>query len=216
MKILIADDHTVVREGLMHILLKEWPTAEFGEAICASDVMQLLHLKTWDVVILDINMPGQSGLELLQDIKQDYPKLPVLILTMHPEEQYAMRAIKLGAAGYLLKDSAGAELILALHKLVAGGRYISSTLAERMANALADDNNDRPCHELLSDRELVVLCGIASGKTVTEIAVDLSLSVKTVSSYRARLLQKMAMRTNAQLMHYAISNQLVTDIKLHR
>lgn len=210
MKILIADDHTVVREGLMHILLKEWPTAEFGEALCAADVMQLLHLRTWDVLILDISMPERSGLELLQDIKKGHPKLPVLILTMHPEEQYAMRALKLGAAGYLLKDSAGAELILALHRVVAGGRYVSSTLAERMADALTDDN-DRPRHELLSDRELVVLCGIASGKTVTEIAVELSLSVKTVSSYRARLLQKMAMRTNAQLMHYAMRHQLVTD-----
>jgi two-component system invasion response regulator UvrY len=210
MRILIADDHTVVREGLMHILTREWPTVEFGEALCASDVMQLLHLQTWDVVILDINMPGRSGLELLQDIKQEHPKVPVLILTMHPEEQYAMRAIKLGAAGYLLKDSAGAELILALHRVLAGGRYISSTLAERMAQALADDN-DRPRHDLLSNREFAVLCGIASGKTVTEIAVELSISVKTVSSYRVRLLQKMEMSTNAQLIHYAIRNHLVSD-----
>jgi DNA-binding NarL/FixJ family response regulator len=210
MRILIADDHAVVREGLMHILAREWPDAEFGEAASTSEVMQLLRLKTLDVVILDINMPERNGLEVLLDIKHEYPKLPVLILTIHPEEQYAMRAIKVGAAGYLTKDSAGAELIRALHRILAGGRYVSATLAERLAGALAGDS-DRPRHELLSDREFTVLCGIASGKTVTEIAAQLSLSVKTVSSYRARLLQKMGMKTNAELTRYAMRNRLVSD-----
>jgi two-component system invasion response regulator UvrY len=210
MRILIADDHAMVREGLRHILAKEWPEAEFGEAPDAPKLMQLLHLETWDAVILDINMPGRSGLEVLQDIKQEHPKLPVLILTMHPEEQYAMRALKAGASGYLLKESAGAELVRALHRVLEGGRYISSTLAERMAQTLADDK-DRPLHESLSNREFAVLYGIASGKTVSEIAAELSLSAKTISSYRARLLQKMEMRTNAQLTHYAIRNHLVAD-----
>ena len=208
MKILIADDHAMVREGLRHILAREWPAAEFGEARSAPEVMQLLHRETWDVLILDISLPERSGLEVLQDIKREHPKLPVLILTIHSEEQYAVRALRAGAAGYLTKDSAGSELVEAAHKVLAGGHYVSAALGERLAGALAGEN-DRPRHEQLSNREFATLCGIASGKTVTEIAAQLSLSVKTVSSYRARLLQKMGMRTNAELTHYAIRNRLV-------
>jgi DNA-binding NarL/FixJ family response regulator len=206
-KILIADDHAMVREGLIHILAREWPAAQFGEAPNAAAVMQLLHQGAWDVLLLDISMPTRNGLEVLQDIKQEHPKMPVLVLTIHSEEQYAMRALKAGAAGYLTKGSAGAELIQAVHKVLAGGRYVSPALGERLAGALAGDD-DRPLHASLSDREFATLCGIASGKTVTEIAAQLALSVKTVSSYRARLLQKMEMRTNAELTRYAIHNNL--------
>ncbi len=204
------DDHAVVREGLKHVFAKEWPGAEFGEAQNAQEALQLARQQAWDAVMLDLNMPGRSGLDLLLDLKQEHPRLPVLVLTIHPEEQYAVRALKAGAAGYLTKGCPREELIKALHKVLEGGRYVSPTLAERLAFALAGDSTGAR-HELLSDREYQVLVGIASGKTVTEIAGELSLSVKTVSSYRTRLLTKMGMRTNSELTRYAIRNQLVDD-----
>jgi two-component system, NarL family, invasion response regulator UvrY len=161
------------------------------------------------VLVLDVSMPGRGGLEILKDVKQERPKLPVLILSMHPEDQYAVRALKAGAAGYLNKDSAPEELVKAVRKVVGGGRYVSANVAEKLAYDLTSDTGRAP-HETLSDREFQVLCMIASGKSVTDIAEELALSVKTVSTYRARILEKMGMRNNAELTHYAIQNRLVS------
>jgi DNA-binding NarL/FixJ family response regulator len=208
MKILIADDHAVVRRGLKQILLDEYPILHVGEAEDAHGVMRLAGEQPWDIVVLDISMPGRNGLEVLKELRQAYPKLPVLVLTAHPEEQYAIRVLKAGAAGYMTKESAPEHLLEAVRKVIGGRRYISPTLADLLAAAVGGDP-ERPPHEALSDREYQVLCLIASGKTVGQIAEELSLSVNTISTYRARVLEKMGMRTNADLTHYAISNRLV-------
>jgi DNA-binding NarL/FixJ family response regulator len=207
-KILVADDHAVVRQGLRQILAQAFEGAVFGEAGHAQEVLQHVWKQEWDVVVLDIAMPGRSGLEVLKELKQVRPKLPVLVLSMHPEDQFAMRVLKAGAAGYMTKESAPEELVTAIKKVLRGGKYVSSSLAEKLAFALAPDI-EKPLHETLSDREYQVMCLIASGKTVTEIADELSLSVKTISTYRARILEKMDMKTNAELTHYAIKNRLV-------
>ena len=208
MKILITDDHTVVRQGLKLILADRFKKSVFGEARNAHEALTRASKEKWDVMILDITMPGRSGLEVLREIKRMRPKLPVLVLSMHPEDQFAVRLLKAGAAGYLTKESAGDELVGAIEKVVAGGRYISPALAERMASYL-DIDVQKPPHERLSDREFLILRMIGSGQTVSQIAKELSLSVKTISTYRARLLEKMDMKTNAEVTHYAIQNELV-------
>jgi DNA-binding NarL/FixJ family response regulator len=208
MKILITDDHAVVRQGLKQILLEEFTRAEFGEATNAQEAIERVWKENWDVVVLDITMPGRSGLEVLKEIKKSRPKLPVLVLSMHPEDQFAVRILKIGASGYMTKESAPNELVGAVKKVIAGGRYVSPSLAEKMASYLAVDVHTPP-HERLSDREFLVLRLIASGKTPTAIAKELALSVKTISTYRMRILEKMNMSNNAELTHYAIQNQLV-------
>jgi DNA-binding NarL/FixJ family response regulator len=208
MRVLIADDHAVFRRGLRDTLAEAFSKVTFGEAKTAQETIELVRRQDWNVVILDISMPGKSGLDILDDLRRLRPKLPVLLLTMHPEQQYARRALKAGAAGYLTKDGVPEELKEAIKKIVAGGRYVSATLAEKLAVDLRE-GADLPLHELLSDREFQVLRMIASGKTVKEIAEDLSLSVKTVSTYRGRILEKTGMKTNADLIRYALEAQLV-------
>jgi len=208
MRILITDDHAVVRQGLKQILAEEFKRAQFGEAGSANEAIERVWKETWDVVVLDITMPGRSGLEVLKEIKKSKPKLPVLVLSMHPEDQFAVRLLKIGASGYMTKESAPNELVGAVKKVMAGGRYISGSLAEKMASYLAIDVQTPP-HERLSDREFLVLRLIASGKTPTVIAKELGLSVKTISTYRMRILEKMDMANNAELTHYGIQNNLV-------
>ena len=197
-----------MRHGLKQILADEFKRSVFGEAGNAQEALDLVWKEPWDVVVLDITMPGRSGLEVLREIKKSCPKLPVLVLSMHPENQFAVRVLKRGASGYMTKESAPAELVGAVRKVLAGGRYVSSGLAEKLATYLAADNQ-KPVQELLSDREFQVLRLIASGKIVSDIARELSLSVKTISTYRSRILEKMGMKNNAELMHYAIQHQLV-------
>jgi two-component system, NarL family, invasion response regulator UvrY len=208
MRVLIADDHAVFRRGLKETLAEAFSAVVFGEARTAQEALDHVRRQNWDVVILDISMPGKSGLDILDELKRLRPKLPVLLLSMHPEQQFARRALKAGAAGYLTKDGVPEELKEAIKKIVAGGRYVSATLAEKLAVDLRE-GSDLPLHELLSDREFQVLRMIASGKTVKEIAEELSLSVKTVSTYRARVLEKTGMKTNAELIRYALQAQLV-------
>lgn len=208
MRILLTDDHAVVREGLKLILADHFKRATFGEARNAQEAFARVSREAWDVAVLDVTMPGPSGLEVLKEMKRLRPRMPVLILSMHPEDQFAVRMLKTGAAGYLTKESASQELVDAIEKVIAGRRYISSSLAERMASYLDKDVQKLP-HERLSDREFLVLRMIASGKTVGQIAQELSLSVKTISTYRARLLEKMDMKNNSELTHYAIQRGLV-------
>jgi two-component system, NarL family, invasion response regulator UvrY len=208
MRILIADDHAVFRRGLRETLGEAFSRVTFGEAKTAQETLDCVGRQDWDVVILDISMPGKSGLDILDDLHRLRPRLPVLLLSMHPEEQYARRALKSGAAGYLTKESVPEELMVAVRRVHAGGRYISATLAERLAFDLRR-GADTPVHELLSGREFQVLRMIASGKTVKQIADEIALSVKTVSTYRARILEKTGMKTNAELIRYALQTQLV-------
>jgi DNA-binding NarL/FixJ family response regulator len=208
MRILIADDHAVFRRGLKETIGEAFPKVTFGEARTAQETIDWVRRQDWEVVILDISMPGKSGLDILDDLKRLRPKLPVLILSMYPEEQFARRALKSGAAGYLTKESVPEELQTAVRRVLAGGRYVSSTLAEKLAHDLRR-GADTPAHELLSDREFQVLRMIASGKTVKEIADEISLSVKTVSTYRTRILEKTGMKTTAELIRYALQTQLV-------
>jgi DNA-binding NarL/FixJ family response regulator len=208
-KVLVADDHAIVRRGLRQILAETQDILVGGEAATAQEVMRLVQDERWSVVILDISLPGGSGLDLLADIRKVRPDLPVLILTVHSEDQYAVRAIRAGAAGFLTKESAPEKLIEAVRKVASGGRYVSAELAETLASVLAGESRGAP-HERLSDREFEILKMLASGRTVSEVARDLKLSVKTVSTHRTRLLKKMAMKTNAELTAYAIRNGLVT------
>jgi two-component system invasion response regulator UvrY len=210
MKILIADDHAVVRQGLKQILADEYRRATFGEAANAQEAIDRVWQDEWDVVILDVTMPGRSGLEALREIRKSKPRLPVLVLSMHPEDQFAMRVLKCGASGYMTKESAPAELVGAVRKVITGGRYVSPGLAEKMAAHINADFQVAP-HERLSNREFLVLRLIASGKTVSQIADELTLSVKTISTYRSRILEKMVMQSNAELTHYAIQNKLVGE-----
>lgn len=204
-RILIIDDHEVVREGVKGLFASDM--AEFGEARSGSEALTLIREKEWDIAILDISLASRSGLDVLKEIKQIKPKLPVLMLSMHAEDQYAMRAFKAGASGYISKASSRNELRDAVLKVIKGGRYVSSSMAERMVFDLT--SSEKLPHEQLSDRELEVLCLIASGRTVGEIAVSLTLSDKTISTYRRRILDKMQLGTNAELTHYAIKNGLV-------
>jgi two-component system, NarL family, invasion response regulator UvrY len=205
---LIADDHAVVRQGLRQILQETSDMQVTGEAANGLEVLERARGGVYDVLVLDITMPGRSGFEVLKDLRVEQPELPVLILSMHAEEQFATRLLKAGAAGYLNKESAPEELVKAIRKVVSGARYVSPTLAEKLAFDI-DAGSNKMAHETLSDREFEVIRLMASGKTVKEIAAQLALSVKTISTYRARALAKMNLRTNAELIHYAIINQLV-------
>lgn len=207
-RILIADDHTIVREGLKQIIADISGMEVTDEATDGNEAVSKVKEGGFEVVLLDISMPGKSGLETLKEIKMEDQALPVLILTMHPEEQYAIRVLKAGASGYLTKESAPDELITAIRKVTNGGKYISTSLAEKLAFHLEIDN-EKPLHETLSDREYQVLCKISTGNRISEIAEEMSLSVKTISTYRSRILEKMGMKSNAELTYYAIKNQLV-------
>ncbi|HWP92849.1 MAG TPA: response regulator transcription factor [Thermodesulfobacteriota bacterium] len=206
-KILIIDDHPIVRRGLKEIVSEEPDIVVAGEAQNSREALELIRKQKWDVVVLDITMPDSNGLEILKQLRKERPKLPVLVLSIHSEEQYAVRVLKSGGAGFMNKEAAPAELVKAIRKVVTGGKYVSPTLAERLAFDL--ESGEKQLHENLSDREFQVLCMIASGKTVKEIANKLFLSVKTVSTYRTRILKKMKMRTNAELTYYAVRNRLV-------
>lgn len=205
--ILIADDHAVVRRGLKQILSETSDMVVTGEAADGDEVLGKIQSDTPDVVILDITMPGKSGLEVLKDLKRECPQIPVLVLSMHPEEQFARRLLKEGASGYMSKETAPEELVEAVRKVHSGGRYVSARFAEDLAFALKG-GTALASHERLSAREYQVLCMIGSGKAVSEIAGDLSLTVKTISTYRERLLDKMGMRNNAELIRYVIDYQL--------
>ena len=206
-KILIVDDHAVVRRGLKQILAEE-PDMVFGEARNAREALKNVDEKDWDIVILDITLPDRSGLDVLGELKRVRSKLPVLVLSVHPEEQYAIRALRAGASGYINKMSASEEIVKAVRKVIKGGKYINQSLAERLATAL-EAGFEKPLHENLSDREYQVMCMIASGKTAKEIAKELYLSVRTIRTHRMRILEKMKMKSNAELIHYAIKNRLI-------
>jgi two-component system invasion response regulator UvrY len=207
-KILVADDHAIVREGLKQIISETPDMVVAAEASSTQEVLNKVWEDNYDVVLLDISMPGRGGLDVLKELKDEKPKLPVLILSIYPEEQYAMRALKAGASGYLTKESAPDELIAAIKKISQGRKYVSASLAEKLAFEM-EIGTEKPPHEMLSDREYQVMCMIAEGKTIKEIAGELSLSVKTISTYRSRILEKMRMKNNAELTHYAIKNHLV-------
>lgn len=207
-KILIADDHAIVREGLKQIVAEEKDMIVTGEAENVSRLLNMLEEKEFDIIVLDINMPGRSGLEALKDIKQNYPQLPVLILSMFSEDQYGLRAIKAGASGYLKKVSAPTELVSAIRKIVSGGKYINQSLAEKLAENFGSTKKEL-LHEKLSDREYQIMCNIATGKTAEEIAQDLSISINTVYTYRTRIFEKMSMRSNVELTKYVLQNKLV-------
>ena len=208
LRILIADDHAIIRKGLKQILLEEYPSAIIEEVGDAEAVINKTIGNEWDIIICDLSMPGRSGLDVLQHVKQNFLKMPVLILSIHPEEQYAIRAIRGGAAGYLSKDAATEELVKAVQRILQGRKYISASLAEIMASEL-DQDVTKPPHELLSDREFHVFKLIAAGKAVSEIAEQLSLSITTVSTYRARILEKMDIKTNADMTRYALEKKLI-------
>ncbi len=207
-RVLIADDHTVVRRGLKQILLEGFPTALVEEVPDAEELIKRVMQSEWDVIISDLSMPGRSGLDALQQIKQFNPKLPVLILSIHPEEHYALRVLKAGASGYLSKDSAPDELVTAVNKVLIGKKYITDSIAEKLASVLDKDSNKAP-HEFLSDREFSVLKLLAAGKSVSDIAESLFLSVTTVSTYRSRIMSKMDMKSNADLTLYAVEHKLL-------
>lgn len=207
-RVLIADDHAILRRGLKEILMRELDGVMCGEAENGQLALDQIQSRDWDLLILDITMPGRGGLDVLKNLKALRPRLPVLVLSMHPEDQYGKRVLKAGASGYMNKESAPEELMKAVRKLLGGGRYVSPALAETLASDLSQDTG-RPAHESLSDREFEVLRKIASGKTVSQIAEELHLSVTTVSTYRARILEKMGMSTTAELMRYALRNHLV-------
>src|SRR5450759_1817938 len=202
LRILLADDHAVVRQGVKQILADAFAQATFGEAQNAHELLELVAKERWDIVVLDLTMPGGSGLEALKQIKHDHPQLPVLILSMYPEDQYAVRTIRAGAAGYLNKESAPEELVQAIRKVLHGGEYISASVADELV-LFARNDDDQPIHKRLSDREYQVLCLLAAGRKVKDISTELALSAKTISTYRARLMEKMNMDTNAELTYYA-------------
>jgi two-component system, NarL family, invasion response regulator UvrY len=208
MRILIADDHSVVRKGLRQILLEEFPTAHIEDVPDAEEMIKKVMNSPWDVIVSDMSMPGRSGLDALQQIKQIYPELPVLILSIHPEEHYALRVLKAGASGYLSKGSASDELVKAVQTVLLGKKYISASVAEKLASSFSSDAG-KPVHELLSDREFDVMKLLAAGKSVSDIAEILSLSVTTISTYRARIMTKMNLKTNSDLTKYAIESNLL-------
>lgn len=208
MKIIIIDDHKLVRSGLKQIITEEPGFEVIGEGENFHDAMDLVNNTDAEIMLLDISLPGKNGIEILADVKRLKPELPILILSMHPEEQFATRTLRSGASGYLTKESAPEELITALKKVHQGGKYISRSVAEILAFDIAGRMDDHP-HKTLSNREFQVFCKLASGKQATEVANELYLSVKTISTYRSRILEKMEMRNNAELMFYAVQNQLI-------
>ncbi len=205
--VLIADDHAIVRQGLKQILSETEDLVVAGEAEDGVEALRLARHQRWDVFLLDVSMPNRNGIDTLKQLKKEFPRFPVLILSMHPEEHYAVRAIKSGAAGYLTKQSAPELLVTAIRQVAGGKRFISPTLAEHLAAAISDDSEKLP-HERITDREYQVLSRISSGKTITQIADELSLSVKTVSEYRKRLLEKMHLETTAELIRYGVEHGL--------
>ena len=208
LRVLIADDHEIVRKGLGKVLAETLQPIRIDEASNGQEAVNKVLKSEYDLVVLDLKMPGKSGLEVLKEIKEHRPKLPVLILSMHPEEQFAIRAIRAGASGYLTKECAGDELVIAIRKALKGERYISASVAELLASGLGTDS-EKPLHEVLSDREYQVMLMIASGKTVGAIAKELCLSAKTISSYRTNILLKTGFKNSAEITHYAIQNKMV-------
>lgn len=207
-RVLIADDHAIIRQGLKQILSDTDDLEVTGEADGGIPALKMIREHEYDVVLMDVSMPDRNGIDSLKLIKKEYPRLPVLMLSMHPEEQYAIRALRAGAAGYLSKQGAPEQLVTAIRQVASGKKYVSAAVAEELANAVNEDF-DKPAHEKLSDREYQTLCMISSGKTLTQIAEQLNLSVKTVSVYRARLLEKMKLHNNAELTHYGLKHGLV-------
>lgn len=209
MRILIADDHAIVQKGLKQIILEEYPSAQLAGVKDTEELMSKLMEEPWDIVICDLNMPGRSGLDALHQIRHAYPSLPVLIMSMYPEDQYALRVLKAGAAGYLGKDNIHEDIIKAIHTVLLGKKFITPAVAEKLAEAFGSKNQALSLHEKLSDREFDVFKLLATGKPVSDIAEQLSLSVTTVSTYRARILEKMEMKSNADLTRYALDNKLI-------
>ncbi len=207
-RVLIADDHPVVRQGLKLMLSSDPELSVVGEARDGDEAFEMAHQLDWDVAVLDYSMPGRGGVELLSDVKHDYPDRPVLILSIYPEDPHGLRALKAGAAGYITKETAGEELTSAVKKVATGGRYVSSTLAEKLASRLTPEQ-ERPPHERLSDREYRVMWLLASGKTLHQIAEEMRLSPSTVSTYRGRILKKLGLNTNVDLVHYAMKHRLI-------
>jgi len=207
LRILITDDHAVVRQGLKRILGDEFKGATFGEAANCQEALDLVQRQKWDVIILDLGLPGRNGLELLKEIRAEQREVPVIVFSMYPEEQFAVRALRAGASGYLTKESAPEQMAAGVRKVLSGGRYVSPVLAEKLAAELGRDWSREP-HEMLSDREFEILRMIAAGKTVSTIAQELSLSIKTVSTYRARTLEKMQLKTTADLIRYVVERGL--------
>jgi len=207
-QVLIADDHPVVRQGLKQMLSAETDLTVAGEAGNGHEAIELCGRVAWDVAVVDYNMPGRGGVDLVKELRRRYPNRPVLVLSMYPEDQYAVRALKAGASGYLTKESATEELVNAIRKVANGGRFVSAAMGERLAREVAGEG-EQPLHQILSDREYQIMWLIASGKTVGEIAEQLFLSPNTISTYRARILQKLDLRNNAELMRYAIHHQLI-------
>lgn len=207
-RILLADDHAIVRKGLRQLILDEFPSAEVGEVGDVESLVALVMKGKWDVIVSDISMPGRSGVEALYQIREINPSIPVLIMSMHPEDQYALRVLKAGASGYLNKDSVHEELIPAIQMVRNGRKYITPAIAQKLVGAISS-STDKQLHEFLSDREFDVLKMLATGKSVSDIAHQLSLSATTVSTYRARILEKMRMKTNADLTRYAIEKKLI-------
>lgn len=210
-RMLVVDDHAVVRHGVKQILSEQFPGALVGEAQHAEEMLALVQETSWNIVVLDVGMPGKSGLDALKELKQLCPKLPVLVLSAYPEDQLALRMLKAGASGYLTKDSAPNVLVQAIRKILSGGKFVSASVAELLALNLENDT-EKPLHEQLSDREYQVMCLIAVGKSLKEIADDLRVSISTVNTYRARILEKMLLKNNTELTHYAIENRLVNRL----
>lgn len=208
MKFLISDDHAIVRKGLKDLLREEFPRAEFFEAVNSQEAISLVSSHAMDVILLDISMPGRNGMETLKQLRAMGIKSPILMLSMHSEDQYAVRALRAGASGFINKECANDELLSAIHKVLTGKKYITETVAEKLADSVGKPEQ-KLLHESLSDREMQVLQQIASGKTVSEIAEEISLSVNTVSTYRARILEKLSLNNSAELTRYAIDNHLV-------
>ena len=207
-RVLIADDHPVVRQGLRQILTSDPDVRVVGEARDGDEALAMAHSVEWDVAVLDYSMPGRGGVDLLAAVKHDYPDRPVLILSIYPEDPHGMRALKAGAAGYITKESAGEELTAAVKKVVGGGRYVSASLAEKLAARLTPEQ-DRPPHERLSDREYRVMWLLASGRSLQQIAEEMHLSPSTVSTYRGRILKKLNLASNVDLVHYAMKHRLI-------
>ena len=210
MRILLVDDHEIVRRGLKQLLAEEFPKAVFGEATRVPQARELVTQKDWHLVVLDINLPGGSGLDLLAEVRRLRPQAAVLMLSSYPEEEFAVRAFKLGAAGYLTKASVAEEMLIAVRKVLAGGKYVSASLAEQLATSLGGAK-PAALHETLSPRELEVLRLVAAGKTIKEIAAGFSLSEKTIATYRTRIADKLGLSTNVELARYAMRNGLVSD-----